>query len=71
MLPTGLLSEEIFCAMSKQKAKACKYRSRLSGAIRETAAGLHRVGLMDKATTREFDGPKRRSRLSLRSTRAT
>jgi DNA-binding transcriptional regulator YiaG len=57
--------------MSKQKPKARKYRSRLSGAIHETAAGLHRVGLMDKTTMREFDRPKRRSRLSLRSTRAT
>jgi hypothetical protein len=58
-------------AMSKQKSKARKYHSRLSGAIHETAAGLHRIGLMDKATMREFDRPKRRSRISLRSTRAT
>ena len=41
--------------IKKQKAKAGKYRSRLSAAIRETAAGLHRIGLMDKATMREFD----------------
>jgi putative transcriptional regulator len=31
------------------------YRSRLSAAIHETAAGLHRAGLLDKATMREFD----------------
>jgi len=55
--------------MSKQKSKARKYHSRLPGAIHETAAGLHRIGLMDKATMREFDRPKRRSRISLRSTR--
>jgi putative transcriptional regulator len=41
--------------MIKKKAKAGKYRSRLSAAIHETAAGLHRIGLMDKATMREFD----------------
>jgi DNA-binding transcriptional regulator YiaG len=56
--------------MNKQKSKARKYHSGLSGAIHETAAGLHRIGLMDKATMREFDRPKRRSRVSLRSTRA-
>lgn len=39
----------------KTKGKAGKYRSRLSAAIHETAAGLHRIGLMDKATMREFD----------------
>jgi hypothetical protein len=66
-----LLSEESLYVMSKQKSKARKYHSRLSGAIHETAAGLHRIGLMDKATMREFDRPKRRSRVSLRSTRAT
>jgi putative transcriptional regulator len=32
-----------------------KYRSRLSAAIHEAASGLHRIGLMDKATMREFD----------------
>jgi putative transcriptional regulator len=32
-----------------------KHRSQLSAAIHETAAGLHRIGLMDKATMREFD----------------
>src|SRR6266851_8159437 len=41
--------------MIKKKAKAARYRSRLSAAIHETAAGLHRIGLMDKATMREFD----------------
>ena len=37
------------------KGKAGKHRSWLSEAIHETAAGLHRIGLMDKATMREFD----------------
>lgn len=37
------------------KGRQHKYRSRLSAAIHETAAGLHRLGLMDKATMREFD----------------
>src|SRR5882757_11513806 len=41
--------------MSKKKTNAGKYRSRLSAAIHETGAGLHRIGLMDKATMREFD----------------
>jgi putative transcriptional regulator len=41
--------------MSKSKNKAAKFRSRLSTAIHETAAGLHRIGLMDKETMREFD----------------
>lgn len=41
--------------MTKNKASARGPRSRLSDAIHETAAGLHRVGLMDKATMREFD----------------
>ena len=35
--------------------KNSKHRSRLSAAIHETAAGLHRIGLLDKATMREFD----------------
>src|SRR5207237_2290991 len=39
----------------KRRNKAGKYRSRLSAAIHETAAGLHRIGLMDKETMREFD----------------
>jgi putative transcriptional regulator len=41
--------------MAKKKGKAGKPRSRLSAAIHETAAGLHRIGLLDKATMREFD----------------
>src|SRR6266704_443495 len=41
--------------MKKKQTSAGKYRSRLSAAIHETAAGLHRIGLMDKATMREFD----------------
>jgi putative transcriptional regulator len=41
--------------MIKRKSKSGKYRSHLSAAIHETAAGLHRIGLMDKATMREFD----------------
>jgi hypothetical protein len=35
-----------------KKNSAGKYRSRLSAAIHETAAGLHRIGLMDKTTVR-------------------
>lgn len=38
-----------------RKDRQRKYRSHLSAAIHETAAGLHRLGLMDKATMREFD----------------
>src|SRR5260370_42613940 len=38
-----------------KNGKTGKYRSRLSATIHETAAGLHRIGLMDKATMREFD----------------
>ena len=41
--------------MIARKSKAGKYRSGLSAAIHETAAGLHRIGLMDKKTMREFD----------------
>ena len=41
--------------MSGNKDKTNKHRSRLSAAIHETAAGLHRIGLIDKATMREFD----------------
>jgi putative transcriptional regulator len=41
--------------MAKSKGKTVKYRSRLSEAIHQTAAGLSRIGLMDKATLREFD----------------
>jgi putative transcriptional regulator len=43
--------------MSK-RTSAGKYRSRLSAAIHETAAGLRRIGLMDKATMREFDASR-------------
>lgn len=38
-----------------RKGRQHKYRSRLSAAVHETAAGLHRLGLMDQATMREFD----------------
>ncbi len=41
--------------MSKTKNKTKSYRTVLSAAIHETASGLHRIGLMDKATMREFD----------------
>ena len=41
--------------MTRTKHKTRKYRSRLSATIHETAAGLHRIGLIDKATMREFD----------------
>jgi len=40
---------------TNKKNKMHKPRSRLSAAIHETAAGLHRIGLLDKATMREFD----------------
>ena len=36
------------------KAKA-RFRSRLSEALHESAAGLHRIGLLDRKTMREFD----------------
>jgi putative transcriptional regulator len=41
--------------MATRKRKPGKYRSGLSAAIHETAAGLHRIGLIDKETMREFD----------------
>src|SRR5258708_21304263 len=41
--------------MITRDRKAGKSRSRLSAAIHETAAGLPRIGLMDKETMREFD----------------
>ena len=41
--------------MRRNKAKAPRYRSQLSAAIHETAAGLHQIGLIDKATMRGFD----------------
>ncbi len=40
---------------SKKHKRETKYRSPLSAAIHETAAGLHRIGLMDQATMRQFD----------------
>jgi putative transcriptional regulator len=41
--------------MATRKRKPGKYRSGLSATIHETAAGLHRIGLIDKETMREFD----------------
>jgi putative transcriptional regulator len=41
--------------MANSSIKPSKARSHLAGAIYETAAGLHRIGLLDKATMREFD----------------
>jgi putative transcriptional regulator len=44
--------------MARRKLKKVgsgRARSRLSAAIHETAAGLHRIGLIDRATMREFD----------------
>jgi putative transcriptional regulator len=41
--------------MAKKTRKPAKFRSRLSEAIHETASGLHRIGLLDKATMRGFD----------------
>ena len=38
-----------------KKNKTRKYRSPLSAAIHESAADLHRIGLIDQATMREFD----------------
>jgi putative transcriptional regulator len=32
-----------------------KYRSPIAGAMHETMEGLHRIGLVDKTTMREFD----------------
>ena len=40
---------------TKKQNLSRKARSRLAGAIHETAAGLHRIGLLDRATMREFD----------------
>jgi putative transcriptional regulator len=40
---------------TNRKPKPKKFRSQLSEAIHETAAGLHRAGLLDKETMREFD----------------
>ena len=36
-------------------AKAPNYRSPMSATVHEAAAGLHRIGLVDRATMREFD----------------
>ena len=41
--------------MANGSIKPLKARGRLAEAIHETAAGLHRIGLLDKATMREFD----------------
>ena len=41
--------------MTKKISKTGKYRSRLSAEIHETASGLHRIGLMETTTMREFD----------------
>ena len=38
----------------KVKSKT-KYWSRISEAVHETARGLHKIGLLDPKTTREFD----------------
>lgn len=38
--------------MAKTKTK---YRSEIAGAMHETVAGMHRLGLVDKQTMREFD----------------
>jgi len=41
--------------MTKRVIKPAKFRSRLSAAIHDTAAGLYRAGLLSKATMRSFD----------------
>lgn len=41
--------------MIRKKGEVGRPRSRLSAAIHETATGLYRIGLLDKATMREFD----------------
>jgi putative transcriptional regulator len=41
--------------MTEKISKIGKYRSRLSAAIHKTASGLHRIGLMETTTMREFD----------------
>lgn len=38
-----------------RKSRPAQARSRLAGAIHDTAVGLHRIGLIDRATLREFD----------------
>jgi putative transcriptional regulator len=41
--------------MTKKKNKTRQYRSPLSAAIHESAKDLQRIGLIDRATMREFD----------------
>jgi putative transcriptional regulator len=41
--------------MAKKGSKQRRFRSRLAAAIHETAAGLHRIGLLDRETMRQFD----------------
>ena len=41
--------------MTKKKSRPRKYRSDLSAAIHDMAGGLHRIGVIDQATMREFD----------------
>jgi putative transcriptional regulator len=41
--------------MTRKMSKPTKFRSRLSAAIHETAVGLHRAGLLSRATMRSFD----------------
>lgn len=40
---------------TKRKNSGGKFRSRLAAAMHETAAGLHRAGMLDRETMREFD----------------
>lgn len=40
--------------MTKKTPKA-KYRSEIAGAMHETLRGMHRLGLVDKKTMRDFD----------------
>jgi putative transcriptional regulator len=41
--------------MTKKQTKGRNYRSALSAVIHESAEDLHRIGLVDAATMREFD----------------
>jgi putative transcriptional regulator len=41
--------------MANSSTKRSKARNHLAEAIHETAAGLHRIGLIDKETMRDFD----------------
>ncbi len=36
-------------------AKKTRYRSQIAGAVHEGVRGMHRLGLVDKKTMREFD----------------